>query len=409
MGLLQIPRFAPRPPEAIPPDVSAISDRRPSSARSDHSLWETGAAPPVSNRSNNFNLLRLGLATLVLLSHSPELIDGDRHREILTRIFGTFSFGEVAVDGFFLLSGFLILQSWQNKPMLGGFLNKRILRIYPGFIVASLVSGLVVGPLGADPARYFAGLNWRSLITSMLKLWIPAVPPVFQGQPYPLVNGALWTIAYEFRCYLLVALLGVCGLAGRRWVWPLLATAALVSLVWFDPAAYDHYLSLRVRLYTGDLGPTARFIAFFCTGGAFYSFRDRIRYDGRWALLVAAVLVGCLFRSDTGQVALTVLGAYLLFWFVFTHFPALDRYQTYPDVSYGVYLYGWPTQKLLLWYIPTLSPWVLFPLTVAICLGAGWLSWTFVERPFLRLKRATGSVRPPQPVPARAVPLPDSA
>ncbi len=384
--------------------MSASRDQQPAPVRVAATPGGTTAAPAAPNRSNNFNLLRLGLAILVLLSHSPELADGDRHREILTRLFGTFSFGEVAVDGFFLLSGFLILQSWQNKPAVGDFLKKRILRIYPGFIVASLISGLVVGPLGADPARYFAELNLRALITSILKLWIPSIPPVFQGQHYPVVNGSLWTIAYEFRCYLLVALLGVCGLARRRWVWPVLATAGLVALVWFDPAAYDHYLPRRVRLYGGDLEPTARFVAFFCAGGAFFAYRDRIRYGGRWALVAAALLVACLFRFDTGHVALATLGAYVLFWFVFARFAILDGFRAYSDVSYGVYLYGWPIQKLFLWYVPALSPWALFPLTVACCLGAGWTSWTLVERPFLKLKRAAsrGPSRPePSTLPGR--------
>lgn len=139
----------------------------------------------IPTRQNNFNLLRLIFATLVLLSHAPELIDGNRNRELLTRTFHTVSFGEFAVDGFFLLSGYLIVQSWCNAPDVLQFLRSRALRIFPGFIVATIVCTFVVGPLGAVPSVYFADLSLSNLTVSALQLRPPLLPAVFQGTPYP--------------------------------------------------------------------------------------------------------------------------------------------------------------------------------------------------------------------------------
>ena len=173
---------------------------------------EASISATTINRSNNFNLLRLLFTALVLLSHSPELVDGNRQREILTNFFGTVSFGELAVDGFFLLSGFLIVQSWQRNPNLSVFIKKRVLRIYPAFIAASLISAFIVGPLGSDPSQYISQFDWLRFFKGIFFLSVPAVPPVFHGQPYPSVNASMWTIAYEFRCYLLVALLGYIGI-----------------------------------------------------------------------------------------------------------------------------------------------------------------------------------------------------
>src|SRR5215468_1030364 len=93
---------------------------------------EAPQATPV--HGDQFNLLRLWLAGAVLFSHCFELIDRGRIREPLDRLFHTFSAGDLAVDGFFVLSGYLILQSWTNDPHAGRYLARRALRIYPAFL-----------------------------------------------------------------------------------------------------------------------------------------------------------------------------------------------------------------------------------------------------------------------------------
>jgi len=89
-------------------------------------------------KSNNFGFLRLLLATLVIISHSPELLYPNHQREILSSIFDTITFGELAVDSFFLISGYLILQSFKNSTTLKSYFFKRCLRIYPAFVVVTV-------------------------------------------------------------------------------------------------------------------------------------------------------------------------------------------------------------------------------------------------------------------------------
>jgi peptidoglycan/LPS O-acetylase OafA/YrhL len=264
---------------------------------------------------NNFNFIRLVLAIFVLLSHAPELIDGDRHRELLTTIFHTISFGELAVNGFFLLSGYLILQSWQRQPRFGNFLKKRILRIYPGFIVASLVSIFVVTPLGIQQIDFFRRIDLFAHLQDILSLTPPSAPPnIFQGDPYPKVNSSMWTIVHEFRCYLLVAILGVIGSLKRATTW--LALSAVVFVVHNLPLAVCcPQLSEELIQHLSDL---IRLLTFFCAGGCFYLLRDRIDLTRDRALLSLGLVIISLFSESMLRLALPTLGGYVFFWFTFS-------------------------------------------------------------------------------------------
>lgn len=334
-------------------------------------------------QSNNFNLIRFVLAALVLLSHASELIYGNRSHEVLTRVFGTISFGELAVDGFFLLSGYLIVQSWIRSPKILDFFKKRVFRIYPGFIIACFISAFLVGPLGSSALDYFSQFNTFKFLIKTFLLQLPDIPPVFAGTPYPRVNDSLWTIPYEFRCYMLVALFGGFGFFRKRHFWLILIAIAL--FLFLIPTNLSRINILKFQYLLGDPIDLCRFLTFFGVGGAFYLFQSHIPLKTNWALVSALLLTFCMFRINLVKLALPIFGGYLLFWFAFVQIPFLKSLNSIPDISYGVYLYGWPVQKLLIWYFPSFSPWILFLTSLMLACICGLMSWTFVERPCLEL------------------------
>ncbi|QIL77244.1 acyltransferase family protein [Hymenobacter sp. HDW8] len=344
---------------------------------------ETITTSASSLHSNNLNFLRLFFASLVLVAHGPELRDGDRSRELLTRAFGTISFGEFAVAGFFILSGYLIVGSWQRRPQVVDFIEKRIRRIVPGFIVAFAVSVFVAAPLGAqDAAAYFHELNYRALFSMAVQLKHPLeLPPNFVGTPYPYVNGAMWTIEFEVRCYALALLFGLAGVSRQKGVWLIVYIVALGLMLMSDQV---RTLNLPgQKWYLVSPPEFINFVAFFSAGACFKLFGVVSR--GRWAVIAAVALLFLLTtQHDLALLGLATVGAYALFWFAFASIPLLTSFQRIDDISYGLYLYGWPIQKLLDWYLPSVSIWLLIPLALLFASLSGYISWNLIEKPFLR-------------------------
>ncbi len=351
--------------------------------------------PPIprARRNHLLDLLRIIFAVAVIVAHAPEIIDGNRSRELFGRLTHSgLSLGDVAVDGFFLLSGYLIVGSWLTDPKLSNFLRKRLLRIVPGYLVAALLSTLAIGLLAPGVPHFFAHLNLRFLL-SLLKLDVPHTPPVLPGQPFASVNTPLWTIAYEFRCYLLVALLGSLSLLRRPAVW-LALTLAFLSLQCVPSFTAAHPWRPLLAL-AGDPSRDLRLASAFFVGGCFLLFRDHIPFRPALALgaAIALILVELFLRQHL-QPALMLFGGYLLFYLAALPLRSLDWMQHVPDISYGVYLYGWPVECLWIWYVHG-SPWVAALVSAVLCFAIGWLSWHFVERPMLRLKRRPSAPLPP--------------
>ena len=347
-------------------------------------------ASAEERQTNNFDFIRFLLATLVLVSHSTQLIDGNSSREPLARSTPDgLSLGFVAVNYFFLISGFLIVRSWLFTHGLLLYLHKRILRIYPAFVVAVLVSVLVVGAIGASSApTYWQAMDGRYLWAAckrLITLRIPATPPTFEGLPFPSVNGAIWTVRYEFCCYLLVAAMGGLGICQRRMAVLGFTLAALVAYT-----AQSHgFLALSDTdiPVIGVIANWPRFATYFLAGMCFYLFRDKWRADWKLALGSALlVLLGCAFRGFS-CVVLPVFGAYLLFYFAFMDAGALRRFGKRGDFSYGLFCYGWPAQNLILWtFHGKIHPVLFFSLSFLLALALAVGSWYAVEKPFLRWK-----------------------
>jgi peptidoglycan/LPS O-acetylase OafA/YrhL len=190
---------------------------------------DRGIGQMDAHRQNNFDLLRIGAAALVFLSHCWSLTESGRDPADALMLH-VFTGGELGVWIFFAISGYLVTASFMTRGSAIAFAKARILRIYPAF-VAAIMYGIAVGAIVTrlPIADYFRSSETLSYLSGNLTFDIQYhLPGVFARNPHSsLVNRSLWTLPGEVFMYCVVGLLGAIGVLHRR---PR-ATAVIASLV----------------------------------------------------------------------------------------------------------------------------------------------------------------------------------
>ncbi|MFD1754691.1 acyltransferase family protein [Rufibacter sediminis] len=348
-------------------------------------------------KANNFDLLRFLLAVAVIYSHCYVIYYGAVRD---TEPFMLFSqnqtdLGGIAVNGFFIISGFLIVSSYRHSKSTLEFLKKRILRIYPGFIVAFLISMLVLGPLGtfdqAHPqgnvAQYFEFLRKKLLLLNLFTLQAPSAVLCFQPSPLPnQLNESLWTIQYEFICYLTVPFIAFFKVFRRKWVAVLVFTAAYLLLVLQASSQLFLWEGYQGKLISNPVY-FPRFFTYFFAGCCVYLFRRRLQRNHLLALLALSSLITSMVWFGGFDLVAPFSLTYLLFYIAYLPHIQLQNFTRYGDFSYGTYLYAWPIQQLVMLFAGgQLTPGSLFLVSFAFTVVAAYASWHGIEKHFLKLK-----------------------
>ena len=349
--------------------------------RSGRRLFGPTVAEAMERPYNNFTLLRLALALAVVVSHAFSVTTGQVAGEPLYRSTG-FSLGEHAVNGFFAISGFLVTMSFDRRGWRD-YLIARLLRIVPGFVVATLVVGFVVGALltRLPLSDYLRDASlWRFLGATLSEFKSnTALPGVFETNPFRFPMGTVWTLRYEVFCYAGVLVLGLAGLLRSP-----RAAIALVAGLFIGLAG----LELSTANPPKGVETALRLPLIFAFGGALYLLRQLAPVSG--ALLVGLAALTWLFAGTfLYKPLLFVASAYGVLWLAMApnlSHPALDLKA---DLSYGTYLYGWPIQQVLTALWPAATSLALLVPSMLITLALAALSWFLIEKPALAVKART--------------------
>ncbi|WP_456371864.1 acyltransferase family protein [Thiolapillus sp.] len=338
----------------------------------------------VRQRNNSFTLIRFLAAYAVLYVHSYGLALGKPGQDVATQWVKSWwgqSLGELAVMIFFVISGFLVGGSYIHRASPVAFAEARLLRIFPALFAAVVLSVFVVGWYATTMGKQdflFHPQVWSYVGKN---LWLLdgiqyRLPGVFEHNPRTAaVNGSLWTLPIELYMYIMVFALGIAGILKKRWAFNLFFVLLLCFVLglnqgWFNlshPYMKHHDLVLA-----------------YATGVFFYVNREYISLRLSWVVVVLLIMI--VLRDSFLWVPVKILGLGYLLMTVALHpslqLPSMDALG---DFSYGVYVYAFPVQQLIVQDVSR-SPTQVLILSTMIVLPLAAISWFLLEKPALRLK-----------------------
>lgn len=328
------------------------------------------------NYFNFINIIRHSAALSVIYIHSFELMKYKGFE--LFRDVTSYDVGYVAVNLFFFLSGVLIFKSANNSTNTLDYLFKRFIRIFPPLFVCIILTTLVFFIISdVSFNEFFSHNDTKDYLLNIILIGDYRIPYIFDKLIYPYVaNGSLWTLRYEVMFYIITTLFLFVDLKKSKFV--------LYALFSF---------CLYIYFFTSGNGPSiisniGRLGSYFFLGSisTYYSL-----YNKKIFLLIMNILVilSIIFLPLFKKISLLLLIGLNLKYFLDLHQvnEKKEKSKTIKyDISYGIYIYAFPVQQILLRYFEIRNVYVLFIYSTLITTVFAIISWEFLEKRLLRYK-----------------------
>ena len=347
---------------------------------SNNQAHQGGSFTIRDGHDNFFTPLRLLFASLVVFGHSyaVALRDGSMEPHVIYH----YTFSYLAVNLFFIASGFLVTKSMVYRGDTPSFISARALRIFPALIVHVLFVMIIIGPLATKSqlGQFFTDPNWYMQPLKVLTFIDTdmVMPRAFETNGEQFGSAPLWTLRYEVLAY--IGTLGVFSLGFLRKKWMVLLQFVLPSIGWIIGGKLGLFEHLPATIES-----VFRFGIAYGLGATIYAYRDRLTFS--WLTAAVLVVASYLLRETAViEVIMNTVLAWFIFRVAYMRAPRLDWMQRIPDLSYGIYIYHWCTLQMLFYWMPHLSVLELFALTFPPTLGLAALSWYIIEKPALRSK-----------------------
>ncbi len=350
-------------------------------------------------RPSGFDYMRLVLSVGVVCIHSSLTAYGS---DVEMWTSATRPFVRIILPMFFALSGYLVAGSLLRSTSLLHFLAFRILRIYPALSVEVLLSAFIIGPVltHAPLAQYFTDPLFRQYLLNVTGDIHYLLPGLFTTNPFPnTVNAQLWTVPFELLCYAAIIGLAIIGVRRRRVLAPLSVLVLTVA-----------YTALKVHEYHG-FPPTIIgrvsglfLLTSFLSGVTLFLYGDRIPWSSRLCVASGVISGALVSVVPDGDYIVAPFAAYFTVSLGLMNPRKLGILRG-ADYSYGIFLYGFVIQQVLMALLPWARVWwlnILLSVPCAALVAAA--SWHCIEKPALRLKRLLPVRTRPDPL-ATAAPM----
>jgi len=331
----------------------------------------------MNRKYNNFDLLRLLLAIIVVIVHTAEL------SQIETlHYFSRFFSSVIAVDSFFIVSGFLIFMSYQNSSSLLRYSSKRVRRIFPAYSSVILLCAFLLYFISTKSFGDYFGIEFfRYIIFNLFTLNFiqPTLAGVFESNPLQAINGALWTIKIEVAFYIVVPLIVYLFSKANKLL--VLSSIYLLSILYsmilmglFESTNLELYLKLEKQIF-GQL-------AFFVSGALLYYYYDFFTKYSLYLLGVAIILL--LINNFLIEIYfLYPLALSIVIIYFATQLHYLGNFGRFGDLSFGLYIWHFPVVQVFVHY-NLFDSLIIGVALLVICLFVlSLLSWHFIEKQFL--------------------------
>lgn len=304
-------------------------------------------------KDNCFDFLRYLFAFSLILAHFCTLTETEQF---------WFITGSMRVKAFFTITGFLVTYSFLRRDCnILSYAKKRFARIIPAYIITiifCMLTGWYITSLSFGDF-WTSKQTWTYFFSNIFMLnWIePELPNTFQANPWPQMNGSLWSMKQEVLFYFMVPFL-IWGM--KKYGKKIICISAILLCLIIYP-----YVNIQTQYFTFFIGGMTLML-FFDIFNKYFTY-----------LFITSLIAFTFYVCESLAFPIILIG-------IAYHCKPFNIFRKFDNITYGLFLYHFPVIQLLIHYgVAEYNLTLCFLLTLITTSILATLSWFYIEKPLM--------------------------